>query len=135
VAEEPPRLAEERMRIAVLKEQDGARRLPIWIGPAEGDALTLLLRGETVPRPLTVDLTVSLLAAVGARIERVVVSKLEERTFFAVVAVQAGGETREVDARPSDALNLAMRSGSPIFVDETLMEEAKTRPACSIRRR
>jgi bifunctional DNase/RNase len=124
VAEEPPRLAEERMRIAVLREQGGPRRLPIWIGATEGDALTVLLRGERLPRPLTIDLTLALLGALGASIERVVVTRLEEKTFYAVVAVQAAGETHDVDARPSDALNLAARSGAPIFVDDAVLDEA-----------
>lgn len=124
VADEPPRLAEERMRIMILREKDGARRVPIWIGPAEGDALTLLLRGESLPRPLTIDLSFALLAALGASIERVVVSRLEERTFYAVVAVRAGGKTHEVDARPSDALNLAVRTGAPIFVDAAVVDQA-----------
>ncbi|HKP19008.1 MAG TPA: bifunctional nuclease domain-containing protein [Gaiellaceae bacterium] len=121
---DPSRLAEERLRIVLLRERDGERRLPIWIGPPEGDALTLLLRGESLPRPLTFDLTVSLLAAVGATVERVVVTRLEDKTFYAVVAVKAGGETHEVDARPSDALNLAARTGSPIFVDGGLLQES-----------
>jgi RNA polymerase sigma factor (sigma-70 family) len=124
VAEEPPRLAEERLRIVMLREKQGLRRLPIWIGPGEGDALTLLLRGESPPRPLTIDLTVALLSAVGAGVERVVVSRIEDRTFFAVVAVRAGGEMHELDARPSDALNLAARTGAPIFVDDSVLDES-----------
>lgn len=119
---DPSRLAEERMRIVLLRERDGARRLPIWVGPPEGDALTLLLRRESLPRPLTFDLTIALLAAVGATVERVVVTRLEDKTFYAVVAVRAGEETHEVDARPSDALNLAARTGAPIFVDGALLE-------------
>ena len=121
---QPARLADERLRIVLLREQDGERALPIWIGSPEGDALTLQLRGEATPRPLTADLTTRLLEAAGGRIERVVVTRLEEQTFYAVVAVAAGGEVHEVDARPSDALNLALRARAPIYVDGELLEEA-----------
>ena len=124
VPDTPPRLADERLRIVLLRESGGERVLPIWIGPAEGDALVLRLQGGELPRPLTSDLAASLLEAAGARVERVVVSRLEEKTFYAIVAVSAGGEVREVDARPSDALNLALRVGAPIFVDETVLEQA-----------
>ena len=119
----PTRLAGEH-RIALLREQDGDRVLPIWIGPPEGDALTLHLRGGTLRRPLTPDLTARLLEAAGARVERVVVTRLEDNTFYAVVAVAARGEVREVDARPSDALNLALRAGAPVFADGAVLEQA-----------
>jgi RNA polymerase sigma factor (sigma-70 family) len=124
VAPGEERLADERLRIVVLREREGGRRLPIWIGPAEGDALTLRLRDESFARPLTPDLTASLLEAVGARVERIVVTRLEDKTFYSLVAVSAAGDTREVDARPSDALNLATRTGAPIFVDEAVLDAA-----------
>jgi uncharacterized protein len=123
-SDEPLRLADERLRIVLLREKEGDRVLPIWIGPPEGDSLTLQLRGGTMPRPLTPDLTARLLEAAGASVERIVVTKLEEGTFYAVLAVAAGGEVREVDARPSDALNLALRVGAPIFVDGAVFEQA-----------
>jgi uncharacterized protein len=120
----PDRLADERLRIVLLREKDGERVLPIWIGPSEGDALMLELRGEAPPRPLTSDLTTRLLEAAGGRVERVVVTKLEEQTFYAVVAVASGDGIREVDARPSDALNLALRAGAAIYVDGVVLEQA-----------
>src|SRR5437867_3508970 len=120
----PTRLADEGLRIVLLRERDGERVLPIWIGPPEGDALTLQLHGEPMPRPLTADLTTRLLEAAGGRIERVVVTRLEEHTFYAVVAVAAGDDVREVDARPSDALNLALRAGAPIYVDGDVLDQA-----------
>jgi RNA polymerase sigma factor (sigma-70 family) len=118
--EELPRLANERLRVVLLKERDGERRLPIWVGAPEGDALALHLGDESMPRPLTADLMARLLEAAGARIESVRVSSLRDSTFFATIVV-AG---QEVDARPSDALNLAARVGAPIFVDDAVMEQA-----------
>jgi RNA polymerase sigma factor (sigma-70 family) len=119
----PVRLAGEQ-RIVLLREKGGERVLPIWIGPPEGDALAIQLRGGSSPRPLTPDLTTRLLEAAGACVERVVVTRLEDNTFYAVVAVGTGGEVREVDARPSDALNLALRVGAPVFVDGAVLEQA-----------
>jgi RNA polymerase sigma factor (sigma-70 family) len=121
---EVPRLANQRMRIVVLKEVDGDRVLPIWIGASEGDALALQLGGGQMPRPLTADLTARLLEATGARIERVAVSSLRDNTFYAVVTLDVAGQSHEVDARPSDAFNLAARVGAPIFVDNEVMAQS-----------
>ncbi len=121
---EKPRLANERVRVVVLREKDGDRMLPIWVGPPEGDALALQLAGESMPRPMTADLMARLMDAAGARIERVVVSSLRENTFYAIVVVGRDGQTSEVDARPSDAFNLALRVGAPIFVDSEVMTQS-----------
>jgi uncharacterized protein len=112
------------MRIVVLREREGSRLLPIWVGAPEGDALALQLGGEAMPRPLTADLMASLLEAAGARVERVMVSSLRERTFYATIALASGGKAQEIDARPSDALNLAIRVGAPIFVADEFMSNA-----------
>jgi hypothetical protein len=96
--------------------------LPIWVGPPEGDALALQLGGGSMPRPLTPDLMARLVEATGARIERVVVSSLREQTFYASVGVRTRDGVAEVDARPSDALNLAVRVGAPILVDPEVMD-------------
>jgi RNA polymerase sigma factor (sigma-70 family) len=114
------------MRIVLLKEKDGERVLPIWVGAAEGDALALQLGGDAMPRPLTADLMARLLDAAGARVERVVVHSLREKTFYATVTIVASGRTEEIDARPSDALNLATRIGAPIFVADEVMAGAVT---------
>jgi len=116
------RLANDRLRVVILKERDGDRALPIWIGPPEGDALALQLGGASFPRPMTADLMARLVEATGARIERVVVSSLREKTFYATIGVRTRDGVMELDARPSDALNLALRLGAPIFVDPELME-------------
>jgi RNA polymerase sigma factor (sigma-70 family) len=120
---EPPRLAAP-MRIVLLRERAGERLLPIWVGAPEGDPLALHRAGTTTPRPLTIELTLRLLEAAGGRVERITISSLREQTFYAVVALRAGEELHEVDARPSDALNLAVRSGAPILVDPEVMDEA-----------
>lgn len=119
-----PRLANERVRVVLLREKDGDRTLPIWVGPPEGDALALQLGGESTPRPLTADLMARLVEATGARIDRVVVSSLREKTFYATVGVRTRDGLTELDARPSDALNLAVRVGAPIFVDTEVMGES-----------
>jgi RNA polymerase sigma factor (sigma-70 family) len=117
-----PELASEH-RIVLLQERGGQRVLPIWVGAPEGDALALHLGSESVPRPLTVDLMARLLEAAGARVERVAVSSLRENTFYGVVhLVTAEGERQEADARPSDAINLAVRVGAPIVVDPEVFE-------------
>lgn len=110
-------------RIVLLAEKGGQRLLPIWIGPPEGDALGLHLAGISTPRPMTIDLMARLLEAMGGHVERVVVSSLRETTFYAAVHV-ADGTTQELDARPSDGINLAVRVGAPIFVDEEVLETA-----------
>jgi RNA polymerase sigma factor (sigma-70 family) len=121
-----PQLADEKLRIVLLREKDGERVLPIWIGAPEGDALALEMGGEAMPRPLTADLMAKLLDAAGAQIERVAVNSLREDTFYATIVLATAAGRQEVDARPSDALNLAVRVGAPIFVDDAVMEHAFT---------
>lgn len=114
----------DNQRIVLLRERGGARTLPIWIGAAEGDALALHLGNEATPRPLTADLMARLLEATGGRVERVVVSTLHENTFYGAIHLAARGETREVDSRPSDAINLAVRVGAPMLVEDAVFEQA-----------
>ncbi len=123
-----PRSAREGLRQVWLKERDGGRALPIWIGAPEGDALVYARSERKVPRPLGPDLTVKLLQAGGVRVERVVIESLRENTFFATVVIVADGQTHEVDARPSDALNLAVRLGAPVFAAPELMDESGIEP-------
>ena len=100
--------------VVLLRETGGERVLPIWIGQPEAAELVMHRRGMKTPRPMSPDLTVALLDAAGTRVERVVIERLENNTFFATVCVVAA-EPREVDA-PSDALNIALRSGAPVHV-------------------
>jgi RNA polymerase sigma factor (sigma-70 family) len=113
-------------RIVLLREKDGERMLPIWVGRPEGDALALELGGESTPRPMTADLMAKLLEAAGARVESVAVNSLREDTFYGTIVLVTAGGKQEVDARPSDALNLAARVSAPILVDEAVMEHAFT---------
>jgi uncharacterized protein len=111
--------------VVLLAEKAGERVLPIWIGPPEAGALVLQLAGEETPRPMSADLMARLVEALGGRVERVVVSSLREETFFASIAVEGvKGRRKEVDARPSDALNLARRLGAPIYAEEAVLEQA-----------
>ena len=125
---DPPRLASKQLRVVVLRERDGERRLAIWVGAFDGDSLALHLGGESMPRPLTADLMARLLETTGGRVDHVRVSSLRDKTFYAVVAVAAGDRVVEVDARPSDALNLAARVGAPIFVEEEVLDQAGILP-------
>ncbi len=128
VAEDDPLKLVADRRIVLLKEQDGERLLPIWVGPPEGNALALHLTGEPTQRPMTSDLMAELVRVMGARVERVVVSSLREKTYYAVIAVAIDGRVDELDARPSDALNLAVRLGAPIFVADEVLEQSALLP-------
>lgn len=124
VASDDPSKLVVHHRIVVLKEESGEVVLPIWMGAAEGDALAFRLTGDSPPRPITSDLMVELLRVTGGRIDRVAVTALREKTFYATVAIAVDGRTEEIDARPSDAMNLAIRVGAPILVDDAVLEEA-----------
>lgn len=109
----------------VLKEPDSDRTLPITIGPAEAQAIALRLQDSELPRPMRHDLMLSLVTAFGATIQEVRVTKLEKETFFAAVVVARDGQTEEIDARPSDAIALALRAQAPIYVHTEVREQAK----------
>lgn len=111
-------------RVVVLKEQDGERFLPIWIGPYEADAITISLQGIHVARPLTHDLLKNLIESMRATVLHVVVTDLRDETFYATLVLELDGETIEVDSRPSDAIALAVRVSAPIYVDDDVMERA-----------
>jgi RNA polymerase sigma factor (sigma-70 family) len=111
------------MCVVLLKEQAGERILPMWIGLSEGLALMLHLRATTTPRPMTYDLTARLLEVAEARIEQVTVTSLRDNTFYATLRVRVGDRVHDVDARPSDALNVALRVNAPIFVAPEVFEQ------------
>lgn len=112
----------EDQRIVLLKETDGDRVLPIWIGAAEGNALAFRLRDEPSLRPMTSDLLAQVVRLVGARVEGVAVTRLHEKTFYASISLAVDGRSEELDARPSDALNLAVRASAPISVAEEVLD-------------
>ena len=110
--------------VVILKEKARDRYLPIWIGPWEASAIAMKLQGLTPERPLTHDLFATTLDELGARIDRVVISELADETFHARILLHRDGRTVEVDARPSDALALAVRSEVPIFAADAVLEQA-----------
>ena len=111
-------------RVVILKEKMAERYLPIWIGPAEADAIAVKLQGVNVPRPLTHDLLHSVIDALGATINSIIVSDLKSDTFFAKIILNVDGGQLEVDSRPSDALALAVRAEVPIYAEETVLDKA-----------
>jgi len=111
-------------RVVILKEKMAERYLPIWIGPAEADAIAVKLQGVTVPRPLTHDLLSSIIDNLGATVNSIIVSELKNDTFYAKIMLNADGGLLEVDSRPSDALALAVRVEAPIYVEEVVLDKA-----------
>lgn len=106
----------------VLREIEGPRRLPIVIGPAEAQAIVTELEGHRPPRPMTHDLIKSVIESLGAQLREVIITSLHEGTFYATLVLEYGGQ--EIDARPSDAIALAVRFGCPIFVSDDVLRAA-----------
>jgi RNA polymerase sigma factor (sigma-70 family) len=115
-------------RIVLLKEKDGLRALPIWIGPFEADALVSRLMAQQTPRPLTADLMTSLLQLAGLRVERAIIGKLHDQVFYATLEVHTPEQSANIDCRPSDAINLAVRLGTPLFVAVEVMDQSSVMP-------
>jgi len=111
--------------IVILKDKDGDRVLPIWVGLFEANAIALQIENVATPRPMTHDLLRNIITDLDGRVDRIVVSDLKENTFYAVVHLTVRGERVAVDARPSDAIALALRTRAPIMVEETVIENAK----------
>ncbi|MEA2085599.1 MAG: bifunctional nuclease family protein [Chloroflexota bacterium] len=111
-------------RVVILKEKLADRYLPIWIGPAEADAIAVKLQGVTVQRPLTHDLLCSTIDALGATVESIIISDLKNDTFYAKIILNVDGGQMEVDSRPSDALALAVRAEVPIYTEEMVLDKA-----------
>jgi len=111
-------------RVVILKEKESDRYLPIWIGPAEADAIAVRLQEVAVARPLTHDLLRSIIDSFGASVDYVIVNDLSNDTFFARIMLQIDGRVMEIDSRPSDAIALAVRVQVPIYADESVLEKA-----------
>ena len=111
-------------RVVILRVKESDRYLPIWIGPSEADAIALKLQDVAVPRPLTHDLLRSVIATLGATVNHIVVSDLNNDTFYAKVVLQHNGTTMEVDSRPSDAIALAVRAQVPIYAEDSVVDKA-----------
>jgi uncharacterized protein len=110
--------------VVILKDTERDRYLPIWIGPWEASAIAMKLQGLTPERPLTHDLFATTLDQLGVRVERVVISDLADETFHARLVLESPGRTLEIDARPSDALALAVRANVKIFAADSVLDQA-----------
>ncbi len=111
-------------RVVILKEKGSDRYLPIWIGPAEADAIAVKLQDLSVPRPLTHDLLRTVIDTLGGSVVHILVNDLHNDTFYAKITIQTNGTTKEIDCRPSDAVALAVRAQVPIYADESVLDKA-----------
>jgi len=114
------------MPIIILRDKDGQRVLPIWVGVFEANAIALQIENVTTPRPMTHDLLRNVISDLKADIVKIVVSDLKENTFYALIHLVVNGEAMAIDARPSDAIALALRARAPIYVEDRVIDNAKT---------
>ena len=113
------------MPIVILKDVNGSTVLPIWVGVYEANAIALEIEKVTTPRPMTHDLLKNLLIGLETTVRKVVVTELRDDTFFAVIWLERDGQMISIDARPSDALALALRMDCPIYVDDEVLKSSK----------
>src|SRR5215213_9834975 len=114
------------MPIIILRDREGQRILPIWVGVFEANAIALQIENVQTPRPMTHDLLKNIIGDLSASVDRIVVTELKENTFYARIHLRRNGTAIEVDARPSDAIALALRTQSPIFVEEAVIDNARS---------
>jgi len=114
------------MPIIVLREVEGVRVLPIWVGVFEANAIALRIENVETPRPMTHDLLKTVISDLGGQVERIVVCALRENTFFATLEIRSPRGVLKIDARPSDAIALALRVGSKVFVEESVIQSARS---------
>jgi bifunctional DNase/RNase len=114
------------MPIVILRDKDGDRVLPIWVGIFEANAIALQIENISTPRPMTHDLLRNIIQDLNAAVQKIVVCDLQENTFYALIYLTLNGGTVAIDARPSDAIALALRTHAPIFVEDTVIDNAKT---------
>jgi bifunctional DNase/RNase len=112
--------------IVILRDKEGQRVLPIWVGAFEANAIALQIENLSTPRPMTHDLLKNVIHDLQATVQKIVVSDLQDNTFYALIYLQVKGETVAIDARPSDAIALALRTAAPIFVEDSVIDSAKT---------
>lgn len=113
------------MPIVVLREPEGERVLPIWVGVFEANAIALQIENVQTPRPMTHDLLASVVSHLEGQVKRIVICDLKDNTFYALLVIHFNGEDVLVDARPSDAIALALRTGASILVEETVFDRAQ----------
>src|SRR5688500_9718949 len=114
------------MPIVILRDKEGQKVLPIWVGIFEANAIALQIENIATPRPMTHDLLRNVIYDLKASVQKIVVSDLQENTFYALIYLAVNGETVAIDARPSDAIALALRTRSPIFVEDRVIDNAET---------
>ncbi|MEE9239875.1 MAG: bifunctional nuclease family protein [bacterium] len=112
--------------IVILREMEGERALPIWVGIFEAHAIAREIENFQTPRPMTHDLIKNIISGVDGKVNSIVVNDLQDNTFFAEIRIQTNGSEVVIDSRPSDAIALALRMSAPIFVEEKVLEEAKS---------
>jgi bifunctional DNase/RNase len=113
------------MPIIILRDKEGQRVLPIWVGIFEANAIALQIENISTPRPMTHDLLRNVIYDLKASVQKIVVCDLQENTFYALIYLSLNGDTLAIDARPSDAIALALRTRAPIFVEDTVIDNAK----------
>ena len=110
------------MYILLLKEVDGDGTLPIWIGKPEADSIALALGKVVTPRPLTHDLVKNIVDSLKVKVTKIIVTEILDNTYYALVCISDGKKETLVDSRPSDAVAVALRANSPIFIEDSIME-------------
>lgn len=113
------------MPIVILREKEGSKVLPIWVGIFEANAIALQIENIQTPRPMTHDLLKNIIVDMKASVHKIVVNQLKENTYYALIFLEQNGEIIRIDARPSDAIALALRTESPIFVEDDVITSAK----------
>jgi hypothetical protein len=114
------------MPIVILRDKEGNRTLPIWVGMPEANAIALQIENIATPRPMTHDLLRNVIHDLKASVDKIVVCDLQDGTFYALIYLRINGESLAIDSRPSDAIALALRTRAPIFVEEAVIDSAKT---------
>ena len=113
------------MPIILLRDSEGHKVLPIWVGIYEANAIALQIENVSTPRPMTHDLLKNVITDLKAIVKKIVVSDLKDNTFFALIYLDVNGETVAIDSRPSDAIALALRARAPIYVEDRVIDSAK----------
>ncbi|MBI5184057.1 MAG: bifunctional nuclease family protein [Nitrospinae bacterium] len=114
------------MPIIILKDLNGKKALPIWVGVFEANAIALEMEQVTTPRPMTHDLIKNILEGLNAKIDHIMVNDLKENTFYAIICITLNGNMFNIDSRPSDAIAIALRAKAPIYVSKKVIDEAKS---------
>ncbi len=114
------------MPMIILKDVGGKNVLPIWVGVFEANAIALQIEKITTPRPMTHDLLKNILAKMNAKVDKIAITELKNNTYYALIFLNVDGREVTIDSRPSDAIALALRTSSPIYVEQSVIEQAKS---------